>query len=447
MASTRKKAEAAETTAEAAVVEAVENEAETKAPAEDVAAEAVISDEDRSPGQEGEPETESVTEESLIKAANPIEESTITESDAEDFEKEMNLGNEFLRRSVTLPGRRQRRKVFQEDEEIIGDDNNELETEASGRRREFEILVDSAKSQKPKVLYGRMTGTEVMQVGNVQTVMAVCRLIADNAADINTEREIRTNIYKIKIPAPLFFFDPNGRYSKDEDFDDLKYNMDTRVGSVIEFIVYNINPNEDDVLASRINAMEILSYDNYLGKRARIKPGSKVKGRVVYANRLGVTVDVLGADVFISRRELSWKYIPNILTEKEFKVGMPIAVRVTSVGTDSAEIYGRKYPYVKIKASVKDARENPNKRDYEKYEIGQKYGGTIAYHLQTGSYIVNLGDEGSGVNGEQPVCICKAPNVPMGGVPYVGQKCSVAITSKNEDTYQFFGAFTYMEQR
>lgn len=437
----RKKAEAETTvaveTSDAPVTPAVENEA--VAPAEDVVTEEVIYD--------GESEAEAITEDSFIKETNPIEESKITESDAEKFVEAMNLGDEFLRRSVTLPGRKQRKKVFQEDEEIIGDDSGELETEASARRREYEILVDSAKSQKPKVLYGRMIGTEVMQLGNVKTVMAVCRLIADNPADINTDNEIRTNIYKIKIPAPLFFFDPNERYSNDEDFEDLKFNMDTRVGSIVEFIVYNINPNEDDVLASRVNAMQILSYDNYLGRRARVKPGSKVKGRVVYANRLGITVDVLGADVFISRRELSWKYIPNILTEKEFKVGMPIAVRVTSVETDSAEIYGRKYPYVKIKASVKDARENPNKRDFEKYEIGQKYVGTIAYHLQTGSYIVNLGDEGSGINGEQPVCICKAPPTHMGGVPYVGQKCSLAITAKNEETFQFFGAFTYMEQR
>lgn len=441
----RKKAE--ETVKETEVLtEPVKNEAKIAIPVEDVAAETVITEEDNSQGLDGESEPEAITEENLLKETNPIEESSLTESDVKNFEEAMNLGTTFLRRSVTLPGRRQRKQVFKEEEEVIGDDNNELETEASGRRREYEMLVDSAKSQKPKALYGRMIGTEVMQVGNVQTVMAVCRLIADNAADINTEREIRTNIYKIKIPAPLFFFDPNGRYSGDENFDDLKYNMDTRVGSIIEFVVYSINPNEDDVLASRINAMQILSYDNYLGKRARVKPGSKVKGRVVYVNRMGVTVDVLGADVFINRRELSWKYIPNILTEKEFKVGMPIAVRVTSVETDSAEIYGRKYPFVKIKASVKDARENPNKRDYEKYEVGQKYGGTIAYHLTSGSYIVNMGDEGSGINGEQPVCICKAPNVPMGGIPYVGQKCSVAIIAKNEETYQFFGAFTYMEQ-
>lgn len=425
---------------ETAEVGTVENGEEITVPAQE---EEIITQE----GETGEEEGEALSEESLVKETIPIEQSNLTESDVSNFEEEMNQGTAFLRRSVTLPGKRKQKLAFREEEEIIGDESGELETEASGRKREYEILVDSAKSQKPKVLYGRMTGTEVMKVGDAQTVMAVCRLIADNAADINTEREIRTNIFKIKIPAPLFFFDPDGRYSGDENFDDLKYNMDTRVGSIIEFIVYNINPSEDDVLASRINAMQILEYDNYLGKRARVKPGSKVKGRIVYANRLGVTVDVLGADVFITRKELSWKYIPNILTEKEFKVGMPVAVRVTSVETDSADIYGRKYPYVKIKASVKDARENPNKRDYDKYAVGQKYGGMIAYHLTTGNYIVNLGDEGSGVNGEQPVCICKAPSVPLGGVPYVGQRCSVAIIAKNEETYQFFGAFTYMEQK
>lgn len=390
----------------------------------------------------GNESSEDVSEESFFKGSVQIEESTITETDADNFESEMMLGIEFARRSVTIPGRRRRNAAFRAEEEIIGDDNGELDTYEKLKRMEYEILSDSAKSQKPKVLYGRMIGTEVMEIGKVRTVMAVCSLLAANAADLKTDREIHSSIYKIKIPAPMFFFDYNGRYSRDEVFDDLKRNMDTRVGSIVEFVVYNVNMDDEDVLASRINAMQILSYDNYLGKRARIKPGSLVKGRVVYANRLGVTVDVLGADVFIGKQDLSWRYVPNILTEKEFKVGEAIAVRVTSIDTDSVEVYGRRYPYVKIKASVKDAKKNPNQLYFDKYIIGQKYLGTIAYHLNTGQYIVNLGEKG--VNNEQPICICKAPSVQMGGTPFVGQDCSVAIISKNESNYQIVGAFTYM---
>lgn len=385
------------------------------------------------------------TEEAFTKGETPIEESTLTEKDAASFASQMELGNEFIRRSIALPGRKRRKQVFKEEEPIIGDDNNEIETYESMKQREYEILSDSAKSQKPKVLYGRMIGTEVVQIGETKTVMAVCSLLAVNSADIKTDREIRSAIYKIKIPAPLFFFDYQNRYTEEQAFEDLKYVMDTRVGSIIEFVVYNINMDEDDVLASRINAMQILSYDYYLGKKARIKPGTIAKGRIVFASRNGVMVDVLGADVFISRQELAWKYISNVLDEKEFRVGKAIAVRVSSVETDSAEIFGRNYPFVKIKASAKDARKNPNQLYYDKFEVGQKYIGYIAYHLATGQYIVNLGEDGKGVNNEQPVCICKAPSVQMGGVPYVGQKCSVAIIDKNEKTYQFVGSFTYME--
>lgn len=433
-------AEAVETTEteETVAPEAVEEE--TAEPVEDV----ITENPAESPDDEG--KAESAAEDSVLKMPAQIEESSITEADASDFEKEMNLGNEFLRRSIVLPGRRRRREVFREDEEIIGDDNNELETYKSMRRKEYEILADAAKSQKPKVLYGRMIGTEVMKIGNVQTVMAVCNLIATDPSHINTEKEIRSSIFKIKIPAPLCFFDTNDRYSGDDNFDDLKRNMDVRVGSITEFVVYSVNMDDDDVLASRVNAMEILSYDNYLGKRARIKPGSLVKGRIVYINSLGVSVDVMGADVFIRRQDMSWRYIPDILTEKEFKVGKAVLVRVTGVETAKMQIYGRDYPYVRIKASIKDAIKNPNQQYFDKYELGQKYAGRIAYHLSTGSYIVNLGELGTGVNGEQPICICKAPSVPMGGVPYVGQRCSVAITEKNENTFQFFGAFTYMER-
>ncbi len=390
-------------------------------------------------------DNENMTEESFIKEETPIEESTLTEKDVASFESLMELGNEFIRRTIELPGRKRRKEVFREEEVIIGDDNDEIQTYESMKRREYEILSDSAKSKKPKVLYGRMIGTEVVQIGEVRTVMAVCNLIAVNSADINTDREIRSAIYKIKIPAPLFFFDYQNKYTSQDAFDDLKYVMDTRAGSIIEFVVYNINMDEDDVLASRVNAMQILSYDYYLGKRASIKPGSLAKGRIVFASRNGVMVDVKGADVFISRQELSWKYIPNVLAEKEFRVGAAVVVRISSVETDSIEIFGRAYPFVKIKASVKDARKNPNQLYFEKFELGQKYIGRIAYHLSTGNYIVNLGEEKTGVYGEQPICICKAPSIHMGGTPYIGQRCSVAIIDKNDKTYQFVGAFTYME--
>lgn len=419
--------------------------AEEEAPAEVVQAEAAG---EEAPAEAAEDEGADVVE----KAPMPIEESAITQEKTVDFEVNMELSDAFFRRSISLPGsrrgvKRAAQKAFGETEDIIGDDNEELNTYARLKKIEYDILSGSANSLKPKPLYGVVSGIEEMELkgSSIKTIMVVCHLIAANAADINTDREIRSAIYKIRIPAPLFFVDEADRYSKPEHYDDLRYNMSMRVGSIIEFVVYNISLEDEDVLASRLSAMQVISYDNYLGKRARIKPGSLVKGRIVYVNKDGIVADVMGADVFIRRDELTWRYLADLTEEKEFRIGSPILVRVTSIDTAKTSVFGKEYNYVKIKASAKDAKENPNKMYFNKYEIGQKYSGYIAYHLKQGPYIVNLGEKGFGVNGEQPTCVCKAPSLHLGGTPYVGQRCVVAIVAKNEENYQINAAFTYME--
>lgn len=425
----------------------------TKKDTENTTMDEVIKTEESEPVmQESETFVEDNDPEVAEKTAMPIEESAITQEKTVDFEVNMELADAFFRRSISLPGSRRgfknaARKAFGETEDIIGDDNGELNTYARLKKIEYDILSGSANSLKPKPLYGVVSGIEEMQVAgsSIKTIMVVCHLIAANAADINTDKEIKSAIYKIRIPAPLFFIDETGRYSSPEAYEDLRYNMSMRIGSIIEFVVYNISLEDEDVLASRLSAMQVISYDNYLGRRARIKTGSLVKGRIVYVNKDGVVADVMGADVFIRRDELTWRYLTDLSEEKEFRVGSPILVRVTAIDTAKTEVYGKEYSYVKIKASAKDAKENPNKMYFNKYEIGQKYSGYIAYHLKQGPYIVNLGEKGYGVNGEQPTCVCKAPAMDLGGVPYINQRCVVAIVAKDEASFRINAAFTHME--
>ena len=392
-------------------------------------------------------ETENnLTEEDVVKQEMPTQKSEITKEDVEEFKKNAELNDIFMRRTITIPGKRKQRAVFRDEEEIIGDESGEIETFGSLKRKEYELLSDSAKASKPKVLYGRVDGIEEIELGNMKIPTAVCHLVTDKRADINTDREMNSGIYKIVIPAPMFFYYEQEDYTSEEAYATLKRKMDMRVGSIAEFVVFDINMDDEKVLASRISAMQILSYDNYLGKNARIKPGVKAKGYITYINSSGVSVDVMGAECFINFTELSWKYIRNPLNEKKtFYIGKPVAVRIKSVDTASHKVFDREYPYVKISASIKDATENPNKLFYEKYIQGQKYRGQIGYRLVTGEYIVNLGSDGDGIDGSRATCICKAPSIELGGTPYVGQNCMIAITDKDDKSYKFRGAFTYLE--
>lgn len=389
---------------------------------------------------------DTLTEEDFVKEEKPVIESNISKEDAAEFEKESTLLDAFLRRSITLPGRKKRRETFREEERIIGDESGEIETFNSMKKKEYEILSDSAKSAKPKVLYGRVDGVEEIEIGGgIKSAMAICHLVSDNKADLNTERELKSSIYKIKIPAPMFFIFNREEYFTPEGYDMLKKNLDMRVGAIVEFVVYDINMAEEDVLASRIRAMQIISYDYYLSDKAQVKPGAIAKGYIQYINSRGIVVDVLGSDCFIPNEELAWKFIGNALeARQDFAVGKAVPVRIKSVEKASVEINGQRYPYIKTTGSIKDAKQNPNKMFFDKYVIGQKYVGTIAYRLATGEYIVNLG-AGSINNGDRATCICKAPAIELGGTPYPGQQCSVAIISKNNENYRFGGAITYLE--
>lgn len=388
---------------------------------------------------------DSLTEDDFAKQENSVQESKLTEEDDKAFGEQAQAFDAFIRRSVTLPGKKKQKALFRDTPRIVGDESGEVETYDSMKRKEFEILSDSAKAQKPKVLYGRISGVEEMEVGALRIPCVICHLIADDRRKINTPDEIKSAIYKIKIPAFMFFQEPHN-YQSSADYSALVKSLDMRIGAVIEFIVYDINPDEIEVLASRINAMQIVSRDHYLGKRKDIETGALVKGYITYVNAHGISVDVFGADVFIRNAELAWRGINNALDERaNFAVGKPVVVRVNVIERAESEINGQKYPYIKIQASIKDAYKNPNEVYFDRYRIGQKYVGQITHRFLEGNYIVTLGNDGEGVNGDRPTIMCKAPSMELGGTPYIGQKCYVAVTNKDADRHRFYGAFIYME--
>lgn len=383
----------------------------------------------------------------IIKKEMPVQEAHITPEEADEYQKIAAFEDAFWRRSITIPGKRKQRAAFRDEEVILGDANHEMDSLGSLRKKEYDLLSDSAKASKPKVLYGRVYGVEEMEIGTKKVPFCVCNLIAENYADIRTDKEITSSIYKIKIPAPLMMIYDESEYEGEEGYATLKKRLDMRVGSIVEFVVYDINMENTEVLASRVRAMQLLSYDAYLGKNKFLYPGCKVKGNVTYINRSGILVDVFGAEFFVPYNELSWRYIENALDQSEFTVGGPVVVRLKSMEPARKEIYGHFYPYMKVTGSVKDAYENPNRLYFNKYELHQKYRGQIAFRLPQGAYIVNLGSEREGINGNRATCICKAPSDDFGGVPFVGQNCSVVIVSKDEETHNMSGAFVYREQK
>ena len=308
----------------------------------------------------------------------------VTAEDAEKFIRESEEEFDFFRRSIVVPEtKRGRNKMMAKlfDENIIGDEDGDVETEKRQRQREYDIMAASVKVKPALPLTGRVIGVEKVQYGSMSTYEAIVSLITDpkdpKTREMIKERREPVSAYKIHIPAPQFFFYYNAKdYDKPEDMRWLKKQMESRIGAIVDFVVYSIAPDDINVLASRIRAMQLISHRYYLGPRKQVQAGSICKGRVVSVGTSGIICEVLGAEVSIAAKDLSWTRM--IAASDEFKVGDLVPVMVKSFGTTSTNLYGREFGYVQIEASVKDARASrENAILSDKYLVGNIYTGTI----------------------------------------------------------------------
>jgi len=381
--------------------------------------------------EEVEEDEEESVEELLEENAVEVDEIKTTNADekAAIFKKDIELEDAFFRRTITLASKRGRRKVFHQ-ERVIGDEYGEIETEGSQRKKEYDILSDSAKASKPKILTGRVYGVEPIEVDKgIKTVYAKVNLICDPS--IKKEEE-EPSLYTVNIPAQMFFFNDNPeKYEGAEGFELLYRDMQARTGSLVNFIVYNVQANDDNVLASRIGAMQLKSYDMYLGKNKQIEVGSIALGNVTYVGKYGIQCEICGAECYIPNEELSWNHIS--AANNVFEVGDKVKVKILSIDTAKVKVYGRNYSYIKVTASIKQASPNPAEKYFNTFVENAKYNGVIQMRLDTGEYFVNLGG--------RMTCKCKAPSF---GSPRIGQECVVTIIKKNHENKTINGIITYL---
>ncbi len=412
---------------------------ERKARAKKIAEQAKASSKAKQPVEESDRPAEEVVQEDYNiedPAAESKSRKTITENSEEEFEKDTKEEDMFWRRTINLPSRRQIKKAFKH-EKIVGDEYDEIMTEGKQRELEYQVLSDSAKADRPKVLTGRIRGVEPVtdSRGRIINYEAKVSLIMNPQ-----DKEVRAlmkrgaepaSLYSVYIPAPmLFVFRRPENFEGPQGLDNLYKEMKARIGSIIDFVVYYVDPTDERVVGSRLRAMQLKSARHYLSSRHKdVFPGTKAFARVTYVGNVGIQAEVLGAECFIPNEELSWLHI-NSASDK-FHVGDNIAVIVKTIETDKTVVHGRTYSFIRITASAKEATDNPLKKHGKDYCIKGIYDGLVTYRQSTAWYFVCLGG--------QIDCICKAPEY---GTPYIGQQVSVRIKEKNENG--LVGDFVYL---
>lgn len=203
--------------------------------------------------------------------------------------------------------------------------------------------------------------------------------------------------------------------------------LNKRLGAEVDYIIKGIDAKEKIAVGSRIEAMRNKRKTYYFGTdrdgNNLLYPDLCAEVRVVSVVRSGIFVDLFGLEVFIPLRELSYQRLMD--AEKYFTPGQRTLVKILDIDrTDRRNI--------KVRASVKQAGENPYDKALKKYSVGNRYVGTVSM-VDTNGVFVSLD---GGID-----CLC---NYPKRGRPPRGARVTVRILGINYNTNRIWGAITHI---
>lgn len=286
-----------------------------------------------------------------------------------------------------------------------------LKAETPDRKRKEELLKFTESKKAKKVLTGVVDGIETLNSGDV-TIALAC---------------VNDGMFKIIIPATSFYdFPPAPEGRTQEEYDE--YCLSKRLGSEIDYIVTNINEENNLIMADRKLAMEkkkreyLLrkSNDDYL-----VYDSAIVEARVVATVRAGVYLEVFGCETFVPNSECKWNRFSD--ATDEFDVGQVVTAKILS--SERNEKTGE----VTLECSIKQSYENPVKKIIEKYHVDCKYVGTVKFVNNIGVFVELSG-------GISVLCgFNERFNTPL-----IGKRATVRIVNKDEDKLQLWGTITHV---
>ena len=287
------------------------------------------------------------------------------------------------------------------------DDQRSVEIDADREKNALLDLTESLKSQK------LMTGT-------IQGIEHPTHDLMNSLAVTYHEG------FKVIIPVKEFV-EPPADLKEQQLETVLNYMMNKRLGAEVDYIVKGIDAGAKIAVASRIEAMRAKRKAYYFGSD---RDGNNLlysdlcaEARVVSVVRSGIFVDLFGLEVFISIRELSYQRM--LSADGYFQPGQRILVKILEIDRKNRE-------NIKVKASVKQAGENPYEKALRKYTVGNRYVGTVSL-VDTNGVFVSLD---GGID-----CLC---NYPKRGRPPRGARVTVRILGINHNSNRIWGAITHI---
>ncbi|MEY8389872.1 S1 RNA-binding domain-containing protein [Lachnospiraceae bacterium] len=282
-----------------------------------------------------------------------------------------------------------------------------VETDAEKAKNDLLDLLESQKTGR--ILTGTIQGVERSE-DNQSCSFAV----------------IYHGEFKVIIPAEEAV-EPPADYRGRLPEDVLHYMLTKRLGAEVDYIVKGTDPASGIAAASRMEAMKAKRKAYYLSTDREgnnfLYSGVCAEARIVSVIRAGIFVDLFGLEVYIPLRELSYQRWMDAAAY--FQPGQRILVKVLEVDrTDRSQI--------KVKASVKQAGENPYEKALRRYSVGNRYVGTVSMVDTNGVFVALDG----GID-----CLC---SYPKRGRPPRGSRVTVRILGINNDSNRIWGAITHI---
>ena len=231
--------------------------------------------------------------------------------------------------------------------------------------------------------------------------------------------------FKVIIPALEAIIPPNDYRELDPNAVH-KYMLTKRLGAELDYIVKGIDPQTGMAVASRLEAMKARQKQYYLSRdrdgNNLLYEGVLAEGRITSVIKAGIFVDLFGVEVYISMKELSYQRW--IDASEYYRPGQRVIVRILSVDRSDRN-------NIKVKASVKQAKENPYKKALKRFVEGNQYVGTVSMVDENGVFVAMDG----GID-----CLCEYPRR---GRPPIGSRVTVRVIGINRSTNRMWGAITH----
>ena len=291
-----------------------------------------------------------------------------------------------------------------------------LQAETESKQKQADLLDFSASLRSKTRMTGVVTGIEFLSTGNGRTSIAV----------------IQRGVFKVMIAFNDFLRVDASQYAQAQaQFSDRSqfesYLLTKRLNSEVDYIVRAVDPQNELVVASRVDAMDRLKRVNYINNvrgtsHPLIQKDKLVEARICATFRTGIIVEVGGVETLIKSTELSYQRIQD--ATREFSVGDKIVVKILDVHIEDGD--------VQIEASVKDAYPDPRVKAIQKISEQCRYIGTVT-HISTSGIFVSL-----------PVGIDVLCAFPERERPVRGATVSVRITKINEEALRVFGVIVHI---